>query len=330
MGSLLGRWYLRRMRHAEVPARDVLQSAGHDPLAKGVRIRTAFFDDRIKAVLSTGSKVRQFVTLASGVDCRCLRLECLQQPGMRTWLVDQPAVISAFRSRLPELDARPDIQTIAVKFGEELWWQKLLAAGFDPSAPSLFLVEGLVMYLGEAEVEEIFSEIYRLMAPGSVVMGDYVNKGFLHHPMVQPFNDQLREYSAPWTYGVRNSMAWAGMLSGCGFAMLEDLPSVELHSLSTRVKFYLIDRIGTWVPTYRTYMAVKEALPQDGQELALVAGPRRHRGQVLGRPLSLLAFALSLALLVVQSRSSTRNRARLMAALAALLLVARRGARGVC
>merc|ERR1712039_670918 len=155
-----------------------------------------------------------------------------QQPGMRTWLVDQPAVISAFRSRLPELDTRPDIQTIAVKFGEELWWQKLLAAGFDPSAPSLFLVEGLVMYLGEAEVEEIFSEIYRLMAPGSVVMGDYVNKGFLHHPMVQPFNDQLQSYSAPWTYGVRNSMVWAGMLSRCNLAVKEDMPSVELHRSS--------------------------------------------------------------------------------------------------
>merc|ERR1711948_231387 len=115
-----------------------------------------------------------------------------------------------------------------------------------------------------------------------------------------------------------------------GLAVQEDLPSVELHSLSTRVKFYLIDRIGTWVPTYRTYMAVKEPLAQIGQELALVAGPRRHRGQVLGRPLSLLAFALSLALLAVQSRSSTRNRARLMAALAALLLAAQRGARGVC
>jgi len=322
---LLGRWYLQRMRHAHVPMQDVLQSAGHDPLAKGVRIRTAFFDDRIRAVLSGGSKIRQFVTLASGVDCRCLRLECLQQSGMRTWLVDQPAVISAFRSRLPELDVRPDIQTIAVKFGEELWWQKLSAAGFDPSAPSLFLVEGLVMYLGESEVEEIFRVIHQLMAPGSVVMGDYVNKGFLHHPMVQPFNDQLRAYSAPWTYGAKNSMAWAGLLGRCGFAVQEDMPSVELHSLSTRVKFDLIDRIGTWVPTYRTYMAIKEALSHDGEELALVCGSRGQGRRVLGKAQSLLAFAPSFALLAVHGRSSILNPAGLVVVLVALLLAATLG-----
>jgi hypothetical protein len=242
--------------------------------------------------------------------------------------VDQPAVISAFRSRLPELDARPDIKTIAVKFGEELWWQRLLASGFDPSAPSLFLVEGLVMYLGETEVEEIFREIHRLMAPGSVVMGDYVNKGFLHHPMVQPFNDQLQSYSAPWTYGVRNSMVWAGMLSGCGLAVQEDMPSVELHSLSTRVKFYLIDKIGTWVPTYRTYVAVKEAASQDGGEVALVGGQSWQGRKVFGRSQSLLAFALSLALFAANRTSSMWNAARLTAASVAMLLAAARSIRG--
>lgn len=256
----LGRRYLRQMRHAPVPNQEVLP-AGRDPLAKGVRIRTAFFDDHIRGVLGVGSHVRQFVTLASGVDCRCLRLDCLQEAGVRTWLVDQPAVISAFRSQLPELEARPDIQALAVKFGEELWWEKLVASGFDPSVPSLFLVEGLVMYLEEAEIEEIFTQIQRLMAPGSVVVGDYVNRGFLQHPMVQSFNDVLSQYGAPWTYGSRNSGAWGRMLNRSGLAVQEDVPSVELNSFSTRVKFFLIDRIGTWVPTYRTYLAVKGSSP---------------------------------------------------------------------
>merc|ERR1711971_651784 len=89
-------------------------------------------------------------------------------------------------------------------------------------------------------------------------MGGYVNRGFLHHPMVEPFNDQLRKYSAPWTYGAKHSTAWAGMLARSGLVVKEDAPSVELHSLCTRVKFFLIDSIGTWVPTYRTYVAVKD------------------------------------------------------------------------
>merc|ERR1712039_875018 len=102
----LGRRYLQRMRHAPLPVQDCLRSAGHDPLAKGVRIRTAFFDDHIRAVLCGGSKVRQFVTLASGVDCRCLRLECLQQPGMRRQcreILGKPKSLLAFALSLAVL-----------------------------------------------------------------------------------------------------------------------------------------------------------------------------------------------------------------------------------
>jgi hypothetical protein len=158
-------------------------------------------------------------------------------------------------------------------------------------------------------------------------MGDYVNKGFLHHPMVQPFNDQLQSYSAPWTYGVRDSMVWAGMLSRCNLPVKEDMPSVELHSLRTRVKFYLIDRIATWVPTYRTYVAVKEATAQDGGEVALVGGQGRRGRSVFGRPQSLLAFALGVGLLAVHGSSSTWNPAGLVVASIAVL-AATHGTRG--
>merc|ERR1712217_633536 len=203
-------------------------------------------------------------TLASGVDCRCLRLESLQQEGVRTWLIDQPAVISAYRSKLPELELRTDIQTLSVKFGEELWWEQLLASGFDPSIPTLFLVEGLVMYLSEAVIEEMFAEIYKLMAPGSVIMGDYVNKGFLYHPMVALFQEELRKHQAPWTYGASNSAAWSKTLGRCGLAVREDLPSVEMHSMMTKAKFFFIDHLVTHIPTYRTYVAVKAREPHFG------------------------------------------------------------------
>merc|ERR1712217_205307 len=185
------------------------------------------------------------------------RLESLQQEGVRTWLIDQPAVISAYRSKLPELELRTDIRTVGVKFGEELWWEQLLASGFDPSVPTLFLVEGLVMYLSEAVVEEIFGEISKLMAPGSVIMGDYVNKGFLHHPMVGLFQEELQRYQAPWTYGASNSADWSRMLGRCDLVVREDLPSVDMRSMLTKAKFFFIDHLVTHIPTYRTYVARK-------------------------------------------------------------------------
>lgn len=251
------------MRNQPVPVDTFKQC--NDPLANGVRLRTAYFDNHIESYFQNRQGPRQFVTLASGADCRCLRLESLQQEGVRTWLIDQPAVISTFRSKLLELELRTDIQTLGVKFGEELWWEQLVASGFDLSVPTLFLVEGLVMYLKEAEIVEIFSEIYKLMAPGSIIMGDYVNKGFLHHPMVALFQEELQNYQAPWTYGALNSGAWTKMLGRCGLAVREDLPSVEMHSMTTKAKFFFIDHLVTYIPTYRTYVAVKASTERESQ-----------------------------------------------------------------
>ena len=48
--------------------------------------------------------------------------------------------------------------------------------GFDPSLPTCWILEGLVMYLENAEVKTLLNEITGLSAKGSYLILDYFNQ----------------------------------------------------------------------------------------------------------------------------------------------------------
>jgi O-methyltransferase involved in polyketide biosynthesis len=50
------------------------------------------------------------------------------------------------------------------------------AAGFDPTQPTLFTVEGLIYYLPTAAVQQLFASLLRVAAPGSRVAFDFLHK----------------------------------------------------------------------------------------------------------------------------------------------------------
>ena len=62
--------------------------------------------------------------------------------------VDQPAVIAFKTSTLADLNAKPiaTVRTVGIDLRDD-WPTALRAAGFDPSAPTAWLAEGLLIYL---------------------------------------------------------------------------------------------------------------------------------------------------------------------------------------
>ncbi|GAB4822266.1 hypothetical protein N2152v2_009312 [Parachlorella kessleri] len=50
------------------------------------------------------------------------------------------------------------------------WTQSLQAAGFDPSLPTVWVAEGLLMYLTQQEVEALLDEVAGASAPGSLLV----------------------------------------------------------------------------------------------------------------------------------------------------------------
>ena len=71
-------------------------------------------------------------------------------------------------STLHEHGAEPTCNRVAVAVDlRQDWPTALQQAGFDPSAPSVWSIEGLLMYLPAAAQELLFDRIQDLAAPGS-------------------------------------------------------------------------------------------------------------------------------------------------------------------
>ena len=119
-------------------------------------VRTRFFDEFFDAAGRAG--IRQAVILAAGLDARAQRLEWA--PGTTLFEVDQPAVLAFKDEVLGEAPGggrpRCDRRTVAVDLRDD-WTGALGGAGFDPSAPTAWLAEGLLPYL-PAEAQEALLE----------------------------------------------------------------------------------------------------------------------------------------------------------------------------
>jgi methyltransferase (TIGR00027 family) len=127
--------------------------------------RTKFFDTFFYAAADAG--VRQMVIPAAGLDSRAYRLAWPN--GTVIFELDQPQVLAFKRDVLARGDEAPtaDRREIAVDLRD--WPHALLQSGFDPSAPSAWLAEGLLVYLPAAAQQHLFAGIDALAAVGSHV-----------------------------------------------------------------------------------------------------------------------------------------------------------------
>ncbi|MUM19174.1 class I SAM-dependent methyltransferase [Mycobacterium sp. CBMA271] len=131
-----------------------------------IGLRSKFFDEFF--VSATNSGCTQAVILAAGLDVRAHRLPWPE--GTKVFELDQPQVLE-FKDRvLAEHGATPtsDRREIAVDLRDD-WPAALLAAGFDPEAPTAWSAEGLIIYLPSAAQDLLFERVVALSAPGSQI-----------------------------------------------------------------------------------------------------------------------------------------------------------------
>jgi methyltransferase (TIGR00027 family) len=128
--------------------------------------RTRFFDNYFRRAADDG--VRQVVILAAGLDSRAYRLSWPDQTTI--FELDQPQVLDFKREVLAKQGAKPNAERreVAIDLRED-WPQALQDSGFDPTKPSAWIAEGLLIYLPADAEEQLFSGINALASPGSHV-----------------------------------------------------------------------------------------------------------------------------------------------------------------
>jgi methyltransferase (TIGR00027 family) len=146
-------------------ARDVAAatSVQPGPMREYLRARTRFFDGVVTRALSRG--FAQIVTGAAGYDGRSLRYA---RPGVLWFEVDHPATQQDKRSRLDRLGIDGGhLRFVAADFTVDPVTDLLMSAGLDPGRPSLFLLEGVAVYLEEAVLRSLLAQLRRVAADGS-------------------------------------------------------------------------------------------------------------------------------------------------------------------
>ena len=133
-----------------------------------IAVRTRFFDDFFSD--ATGAGVRQAVILASGLDARAYRLAW--PDGTTVFEIDQSEVIDFKSTVLSDRTPTARRRTVAVDLRDD-WPAALMAHGFDPSAPTAWIAEGLLVYLPPDAQDRLFDHIDALSAPGSRVATEY-------------------------------------------------------------------------------------------------------------------------------------------------------------
>ena len=117
--------------------------------------RTSFFDHAVVASVDRG--VEQVVIVAAGYDGRALRYA---KPGVRWFEVDHPDTQRDKRERLERLgiDVSP-IRFVPADFGVDEVGALMVGAGYRAQVPSLFLCEGVAIYLERPVPEEALRDI---------------------------------------------------------------------------------------------------------------------------------------------------------------------------
>jgi methyltransferase (TIGR00027 family) len=133
-------------------------------LVEWIRVRTRFLDDLVRDACAGGCA--QVVLLAAGLDARAFRLGLA--PDVRLFELDLPGILAFKQEVVASEGLVPTCGRVVVPTDlTGPWSTALVDAGFDPTARTVWLAEGLLVYLTPEENERLVDAVSELAAPGS-------------------------------------------------------------------------------------------------------------------------------------------------------------------
>ncbi len=137
-----------------------------DWLLPSIEARTRFVDDHVVAAIASG--IRQIVICGAGYDDRALRF---RTSGVRFFELDHPATQADKARLLRAMDAgAPGVTLAEADFRSDDVGAVLQRAGHEASLPTLFVCEGLLVYLDRGTCQALLAALAGCAAPGSVLV----------------------------------------------------------------------------------------------------------------------------------------------------------------
>lgn len=150
----------------------VLPTPERTGFASMVQMRTVAIDQAIAANLEA---TEQFVFLGAGLDTRAYGT--LRDRDLAIYELDRAADLGLKREGLKAAGIDTSrVRYVSVDFADPRWLDSLTAAGYDRTRKTIFLWEGVTLYLTEAQVRDTMAAVRAQMAPTSVLIADFYAK----------------------------------------------------------------------------------------------------------------------------------------------------------
>jgi methyltransferase (TIGR00027 family) len=180
----------------------------------GLVLRVAFID----AVIAQRAP-RQVVIVGAGLDTRAYRLTALA--GVRVFEVDHPDTQAFKRHQAERLGPpRAELRYVPLDFRKDALDEALRAHGFDGAEPTLWVWEGVVMYLDDHAVDTTLAAMRRLSAPGSTLLVHYHERE--PHVFQRFVRFAFMAFVGEPHIGLRTQANMHAALERAGFRVLED------------------------------------------------------------------------------------------------------------
>ena len=166
---------------AVLQPKELLRRLVNVHIAPSPLCRAAYTEQALKTAVLTGTK--QYVILGAGLDTFAFREpEFLSKH--RVFEVDHPLTQADKKERITRAGwTIPDNLTfVPVDFTKDSLAQRLVAAGFDPSAKSFFSWLGVTYYLSAEAIDTMLPTLSSLCADGSTLVFDYPDENFFAAP----------------------------------------------------------------------------------------------------------------------------------------------------
>ena len=167
--------------------------------------RTKFIDSVFQNALK--HNFDQILIFGAGFDSRGIRFSNSNNKTEIFELdapITQTAKINQLKNR--DIETKKNINYVSIDFNKDSLEDILLKSGFIKNKKSLYILEGLTMYLDPEAVANTFNVINKFAGNGSEVVFDYVYKSVLREESLYYGESEVfkgvKDRGEPWSFGI--------------------------------------------------------------------------------------------------------------------------------
>lgn len=197
-----------------------------DPGAVGcVASRTRYIDEYLQICIKDG--IEQLVILGAGYDSRAYRFNELTG-NVKVFELDHPATQNVKKTKIKKIfgSLPAHVNYIPIDFDKEKQDKKLFESGYDKNLKTLFIWEGVTMYLTAEAVDETLSFVAKNSGKGSSIIFNYIFQSVVDgtdkREEAMKIRKSYQKRGEPLSFGIENGKI-DEFLSKRGYSQIENV-----------------------------------------------------------------------------------------------------------